>query len=315
MLGQVQNNDRGKSVVDFSANKLPSSMREIDWHWRHNIQERFDLSQINIDGKTVDFNLPSDYFELTDDVADKLSLIGKKYSFFSQPVSITDVELNIWGNISVDMQIGVLLNNIKYLRPTADVYGLSAKYKYTGKSVYCGITVCFVDKDFGEEMETAVFEIGEDEGAYILPVAINEEVLEYCTFDDLAKLAYCLGNLWVGVQYELNNCPEEIRIVEQHGSITASQEADIRQGKRLVWVKRVIPVDADGNEIKDSATGSNRHFTLSSWSVRGHGRTLPDGRITLVRPYRKGNDRKNPASLAEKEYKFIDGKVIQDSEE
>ena len=39
--------------MDFSANKLPSSMREIDWHWRHNIQERFDLSRINIDGKTV----------------------------------------------------------------------------------------------------------------------------------------------------------------------------------------------------------------------------------------------------------------------
>ena len=253
--------------------------------------------------------------ELTDDVADKLSWIGKKYSFFSQPVSITDVELNIWGNISVDMQIGVLLNNIKHLRPTADVYGLSAKYKYTGKCVYCGITVCFVDKAFGAEMETAVFEIGEDEGAYILPVAINEEVLEYYTFDDLAKLAYYLGNLWVGVQYELNNCPEEIRIVEQHGSIISSQETDIRQEKRLVWVKRVIPVDTDGNEIKYSATGSNRHFTLSSWSVRGHSQTLPDGRSTSVRPYRKGKDRKNPAALAEKEYKFIDGKVIQDSEE
>ena len=315
MLGQVQNNDRGKSVVDFSANKLPSSMREIDWHWQHNIQERFDLSQINIDGKTVDFNLPSDYLELTDDVADKLSLIGKKYSFFSQPVSITDVELNIWGNISVDTQIGALLNNIKHLRPTADVYGLSAKYKYTEKSVYCGIAVCFVDKVFGAEIETAVFEIGEDEGAYILPVAINKEALDYYTFDDLAKLAYYLGNLWVGIQYELNNCPEEIRIVEQRGSIISSQEADIRQEKRLVWVKRVIPVDTDGNEIKYSATGSNRHFTLSSWSVRGHSRTLPDGRSTSVRPYRKGKDRKNLAALAEKEYKFIDGKVIQDSEE
>lgn len=94
--------------MDFSTNKLPSSMREIDWHWRQNIQERFDLSRINIDGKTVDFNLPSDYFELTDDVADKLSLIGEKYSFLSQAFSITDAELNIWGNISVDMKIAKL---------------------------------------------------------------------------------------------------------------------------------------------------------------------------------------------------------------
>lgn len=90
--------------MDFSTNKLPSSMQEIDWHWRQYIQEYFDLSQININGSTVDFNLPSDYFELTDDVADKLSLIGRKYSFFSQPVSMTDVELSIFGNISADMQ-------------------------------------------------------------------------------------------------------------------------------------------------------------------------------------------------------------------
>ena len=70
--------------MDFRANKLPSSMQEIDWHWRQYIQEYFDLSQININGSTVDFNLPADYFELTDDVADKLSLIGRQYSFFSQ---------------------------------------------------------------------------------------------------------------------------------------------------------------------------------------------------------------------------------------
>lgn len=59
------------------------------------------------------------------------------------------------------------------MRPSADVYGLFAKYKYIGNSVYCGITICFVDNDTGEEMETAVFEISEDEEAYILPVLIG----------------------------------------------------------------------------------------------------------------------------------------------
>lgn len=49
---------------------------------------------------------------------------------------------------------------------------------------------------------------------------------------------------------------EEIRIVEQRGPITAAQETDIRQEKRPVLVKRIIPVDADGNEIKDGAAGS-----------------------------------------------------------
>jgi len=300
--------------VNFSTDRLPTSTREIEWHWMQYIQENFDLSQISIDGSTIDFHLPSDYFELSDAAADKISLIGRRYDLFSQPVSMTDFELSIFGNISADTQIGVLLGSIKHLRPTADVYGVFAKYKYIGKSVYCGITVCSVDKDTGEEMETAVFEISEDEGAYVLPVAISEEALDYYTLDDLAKLAYWLGNFWVGVQYELNNRPEEIRIVEQRGPITADQEAEFRLEKRLVLIKRVIPVDEDGNEIKYAATGSGRQFSLSSWGVRGHNRTLPDGRVIQVRPYRKGKDRKNPDALIKKEYKFIDEKITKDVE-
>lgn len=301
--------------MNFNANRLPSSTREIEWLWRQHIQESFNLSHININGSVVNFNLPSDYFEMSDAAADKISLVGRRYDFLSQFVYMTDVELNIFGNITVDTQIGVLLENIKHLRPTADVYGLIAKYKHIGKSVYCGITVCFVDKDTGEEMETAVFEISEDEGAYVLPVAISEEALDYYTFDDLTKLAYWLGNFWVGAQYELNNCPEEIRIVEQRGPITATKEADIRQEKRPILVKRVISVGVDGNEIKYATTGSGRCFKLPSWGVRGHNRILPDGRVIPVRPYRKGKDRKNLDALVEKEYKFVDEKIAQDAEE
>lgn len=164
-------------------------------------------------------------------------------------------------------------------------------------------------------METAVFEISEDEGAYVLPVAISEETMDYYTLDDLAKLAYWLGNFWVGAQYELNNRPEEIRIVEQRGPITAAQEADIRQEKRPVLIKRIIPVDADGNEIKYGAAGSGRQFSLLSWGVRGHSRTLPDGRVIQVRPYRKGKDRKNPDALVNKEYQFLEEKIERDIEE
>ena len=300
--------------MDFSTNKLPSSMQEISWHWHQYIQEHFNLSQININGSTVNFNLPSDYFELTDVVAEKLSLIGRKYSLFSQSFSMTDVELSIFGDISADTQIGVLLGSIKHLRPTADVYGLFAKYKYIENSVYCGVTICFVDKDIGNEMETAVFEIGDDEGAYVLPAAISKEALDYYTLDDLAKLAYWLGNFWVGAQYELNNRPEEIRIIEQRGPITAEQEAELRQEKHPILIKRVIAVDADGNGIKYESTGSGRQYSIPAWGVRGHPRTLPNGRVTYVRPYRKGKDRKNPDALVSKEYQFVDKQLDPDIE-
>ena len=80
-------------------------------------------------------------------------------------------------------------------------------------------------------------------------------------------------------------------------------------------VKRIIPVDADGNEIKYGAAGSGRQFRPPSWGVRGHSRTLPDGRVIQVRPYRKGKDRKNPEALVNKEYQFLEEKIERDIEE
>ena len=251
---------------------------------------------------------------MSDVVADKIAFIGRRIDFYSQPVSMTDFELNVFGEINPETQLGGLLSSIKHLRPTADVYGLAVKYRYIEKSVYCAITICYVDKDFGSEMETAVIEIGEDENGYILPIAISEEALDYFGFDDIAKLAYWMGNFWTGVQYELNNRPEEIRIVEQRGPITPAQEAELRQEKRPVLIKRIIPVDADGNEIKYELTGSGRMYTLPIWNVRGHPRTLPDGRVTYVRPYSKGKDRKNPDALIGKEYKFVEDKIDLDTE-
>lgn len=300
--------------MDFSGNKLPSSAVETEWHWKQHVQEQFGLSKISINGSTFDFNLPSDYFELSDFDADKLSLIGRKFSFFSQSISLTDFELSIFGNISVTTQIGILLENIKHLRPTADVYGLFAKYSYIEKSVYCAVTICFVDKDLGEEMETAVFEISEDEAAYVLPVSINEDALTYYTFDDLTKLAYWLGNFWLGVQYELNNRPEEIRIIEQRGSIVPQVEDKISSENRIVLVKRIIPVNENGEEIKYNVAHSGRQYSVPVWGVRGHPRRLKNGRVTYVRPYPKGKERNNPTILAKKRYEFVDNKIESDIE-
>lgn len=118
----------------------------------------------------------------------------------------------------------------------------------------------------------------------------------------------------MGVQYEVNNRPEEFRIIEQRGPISSNQEAELRQEKRAILIKRIIPVDADGNEIKYGSTDSGRKYTLPVWGVRGHPRKLPDGRITFVRPYPKGKDRKNPNALVNKEYKFVEDKIDLDTE-
>ena len=48
--------------------------------------------------------------------------------------------------------------------------------------------------------------------------------------------------------------------------------------------------------------------------VRGHPRTLKDGRVTFVRPYPKGKERNNPEFLEKKGYKFVEGKIDSDTE-
>lgn len=71
--------------MDFSKDRLPSSAKVIEWQWRYCVQEKFGLSTIAIGERKqiVDFNLPFDYFDLSDDSADKISLIVTKHSFFS----------------------------------------------------------------------------------------------------------------------------------------------------------------------------------------------------------------------------------------
>lgn len=46
---------------------------------------------------------------------------------------------------------------------------------------------------------------------------------------------------------------------------------------------------------------------------RGHERTLSDGRVIPVRPYRKGKERKNPEIYGEKRYVFDDKKIDDDT--
>lgn len=186
-----------------------------------------------------------------------------------------------------------------------------ATFTYINKAVYCALTICLVDKDIGMEMETAVIEISQDEELYIQPVFISEEALDYLNYDDIAKLSYWLGNFWVGIQYEMNNRPEEIRVIEQRGQISGNN-GDYKKDDHIVLVRRIVPVDEDGNIIKYGATGSGRQYSIHAWGVRGHDRTLPDGRVIHVLPYRKGKERKNPDTFVKKGYQFVDEKIDSD---
>lgn len=297
--------------MNFVRNLLPSSSKESEWYWQQCCSDKLLFSSITIGNQKINFNQPTDYFKLTGELADKIVSIGKPLDFFLQGVYLSDFGVDLFNRISTDSTIGQLLDRIKIKRPTADVHGLYCTYKYMGKSVYCAFTVCFVDKDTGGEMETAVVEISQDEIPFIQPVYVNEEVLDYLSFDDIATISYWLGNLWLGIQYELNNCPEEIRVVERRGPISAKEEPSTKQ-TQIILVKTVVPVDGNGEVIKYGKTNSGRKYTMPSWGVRGHNRTLPNGRVIPVKSYRKGKDRKKTENLVSKEYKFIEEKIDSD---
>lgn len=297
--------------MNFKSNKLPSTSKDVEWYWNKCVKEDVNFSNIIIDNKSVDFTNPVDFFDLTDNGADKISYIGRGVDFFSQNIALQEFGLEIFGNISFDTQIGVLLNNVSKRREESEVYALYATFKNMEKSVYCAFSVCLVDKDTGMEMETAVVEISEDEKPYIQPICIPEIALHFFTFDDIAMLSYWLGNFWTGVQFEMNTRPEEIRVVKQRESV-ANNSDEYRDGNHIVLVKKVIPVDEDGNIIKYDESNSKRHFHMPAWTVRGHERTLPDGRVITVRPYKKGDQRDNPEALVKKEYSFVDEKIDSD---
>lgn len=241
----------------------------------------------------------------------RFPLLGDSLIFFSQQVAIVEFELNIFNNLNAETQIGALLSSVEHLSAESSVYGMYTTFKYIDKAVYCAFTICFVDKDTGMEMETAVIEISQDEEPYIQPVFISEEALDYLNYDDIAKISYWLGNFWVGIQYEMNNRPEEIRVIEQRGSISGNS-GKLKEDDNIVLVRRIVPVDEDGNIIKYGATGSGRQYSIPSWGVRGHDRTLPGGRVIHVLPYRKGKERKNPDTFVKKGYQFVNEKVDSD---
>ncbi len=68
--------------MNFKSNKLPSTSKEIEWYWSKCVKEDVDFSKVVIDDKVVNFNNPVDFFDITDNGADKISYIGRSVDFF-----------------------------------------------------------------------------------------------------------------------------------------------------------------------------------------------------------------------------------------
>ena len=297
----------------FQNNGFIASSNDLTWYWSSHVQPFTAFMKTEMIDVTIDFSHSLDYFDLTSDTAEKLRKIGEPYDFFDNtiPVALNEFTVNIFEGFNDNDGIGCILRDFTNNERERKCYAVYASFFYINNSVFCALTICFVDKDTAAELDTAIIEIGQDEGGYIIPVTISEEATNYFSFDIIKELGEYLSNVWFGIQYEMNNRPEEIRIIDQRGSISPCDNTYDRN--RIVLVKRVIPVDENGNIIKYGKADSGREYKMPVWGVRGHPRTLSDGRVIQVKPYPKGKERNNPEYYNSKEYQFVEDKIDEDS--
>ncbi len=208
--------------------KLPSASSEMFEIYEDAVIRSLDFSNVQLCGKVRDFPHICDVFELSDYVADKLAVIGKEY--ITEQTGIDRFRVDLFNQIHYDTHIGLLLSCVsKKRKEECFSYGMWADYILMGSSVYCALTVCFVDKDYAYEMPVAVIEINNDQNdGGFKPVLISEDAVEeyfsYFTYDDIAKISTWLRDLWFGIQYEYINRPEIIREVQQIGPISGADE-------------------------------------------------------------------------------------------
>lgn len=296
----------------FSNTKSIIDSPELTWHWRSYVHSSSSFEKTDVFRETINFTHPLDYFELSSDTAEKLRKIGEPYDLFykTTPITLNEFTVNIFEDFNDENGIGSILCDFTNVERERKCYAVYASFFSINDSVYCTLTICFVDKDYAAELDTAILEIGHNESGYIMPVIISEEATEYFSFDIIKSLGEYLANVWFGIQYEMNNRPEEIRIIVQRGSVSPSENN--YDSNRIVLVKRIIPVDKNGNIIKYGKTDSGREYKKQVWGVRGHPRTLSDGRVIQVKPYPKGKERNKPEYYNSKEYQFVEDTIDDD---
>lgn len=296
----------------FSNTKSIIDSPELTWHWRSYVHSFSSFEKTDVFRETINFTHPLDYFELSSDTAEKLRKIGEPYDLFykTTPITLNEFTVNIFEDFNDENGIGSILYDFTNVERERKCYAVYASFFSINDSVYCTLTICFVDKDYAAELDTAILEIGHNESGYIMPVIISEEATEYFSFDIIKSLGEYLANVWFGIQYEMNNRPEEIRIIVQRGSVSPSENN--YDSNRIVLVKRIIPVDKNGNIIKYGKTDSGREYQKQVWGVRGHPRTLSNGRVIQVKPYPKGKERNKPEYYNSKEYQFVEDTIDDD---
>lgn len=188
----------------FSDTKSIIDSPELTWHWRSYVHSFSSFEKTDVFREIINFTHPLDYFEISSDTAEKLRKIGEPYDLFDKmtPIILNEFTVNIFDGFNDKNGIGSILCDFTNIERERECYAVYASFFSINDSVYCALTICFVDKDYAVELDTAILEIGQDESGYIMPVIISEEATEYFSFDIIKSLGEYLANIWFGIQYK-----------------------------------------------------------------------------------------------------------------
>ena len=158
----------------FQNNGFIASSNDLTWYWSSHVQPFTAFMKTEMIDVTIDFSHSLDYFDLTSDTAEKLRKIGEPYDFFDNtiPVALNEFTVNIFEGFNDNDGIGCILRDFTNNERERKCYAVYASFFYINNSVFCSLTICFVDKDTAVELDTAIIEIGQDEGGYIIPVTM-----------------------------------------------------------------------------------------------------------------------------------------------
>lgn len=110
---------------------------------------------------------------------------------------------------------------------------------------------------------------------------------------------------YLAVQHAFNTKPEVFHDnVIWRSSIPMSNSNETQPDKKPKM--NSVEIVSNSYPENDTASHSNRTYVCECWGVSGHPRRLKSGKVTFVRPYKKGQKRNDPTAYSPKSYKLAD---------
>lgn len=127
----------------------------------------------------------------------------------------------------------------------------------------------------------------------------------FMRYENVQRIGIEFLAFYLAVQHAFNTKPEVFHDnVIWRSSIPMSNSNETQPDKEPKM--NSVEIVSNSYPENDNASHSNRTYICECWGVSGHPRRLKSGKVTFVRPYKKGRKRNDPTAYSPKSYKMAD---------